>query len=328
MEEFDVIVIGTGIAGLTASLFLAKNRIKTLAIGSMLGGQMILTDKITNYPGFKQISGKELLERILDQLKDLEIDLRKGIVEKIEESNGKFLVKTNVGEFLAKAVIIASGKNPRKLNVKNEDKFFGKGLAYTSLENYEILKDKVVAIVGGGNSAFEAVFNASKFAKKVYLIHRRNWFRAFKEYQEKAKKIENLEFLTSRIVKEIRGKEKVESLLLQKVKEENGKIVELNEFEELKVDFVLVCIGFESKIDWLKDLVKVDENNQIVIDNVCRTFYPNSEKIREGIFAAGDITNTPFKQLTIAASEGTKAALQAFLYLKGIKEVKRFGIWH
>ncbi|MEM7826492.1 MAG: FAD-dependent oxidoreductase, partial [Candidatus Aenigmatarchaeota archaeon] len=172
---------------------------------------------------------------------------------------------------------------------------------------------------GGGNSALDAALLLSKIASKVYLIHRRDEFRGFEAFVEEVKKKKNVELLLSSVVREIKGEGKVGSIVVENLK--------TGEKKEIAVDGIFIEIGYEVDPSLVKDLVKLDEYNQIVVDANCRTFYPDSEKVRPGIFAAGDVTNVIFKQIVVAAGEGAKAALAAYNYLHGVEDVQMVGDW-
>ncbi len=327
MKEYELIIVGAGVAGLTSSIFALERGLKTLVISKDIGGQILLTDKITNYPGFKEISGAELVNRLFEQAKEKGIELVLEEVKGFEENDGKYIVKTDKDEYLAKAIIIASGKVPRKLDIPGEEKFFGKHLFYSFLSP-EKVKGKVVSVVGGGNTALENALRLSKYVEKVYLIHRRNWFRGFESLVEKVKQKENIEILYNSVLKEIKGNNRIEKLILGRTREENGNVVETGEKFEISSDYVVICIGFVPSSKIYKDFVKTNRFGMIVTDKLCQTFDPKTGEIKKGVFAAGDVTDTPFKQLTVAAGEGTKAALQAYLYIRGKKISGIFGSWH
>lgn len=314
--EYDVIICGGGIAGLTAGIYAMRRRMKAILITKDIGGQANLAERIENYPGFKSIAGKDLMQKIYEQARSFGLEIVFEDVQSFREEDKGYIVKTNITERKTKTIVIAMGKAPRKLRVPGEDEFVGKGVSYCATCDMPLFKDKTVAVIGGGNSALEAALLGSKFAKKVYLIHRRDKFRGFEDLVEKVKSKENVEIVFWAIPKEVRGREKVESMILEKTRrDEEGKIVGTGETFELKVDGIFVEIGFEVDPTPIKGFVKLDERNQVIITNRCETFYPNSDKIRPGVFAAGDITNTPFKQLVIAAGEGCKAVLQAYNYI-------------
>lgn len=309
--EYDVIVIGGASAGLTAAIYAARRAMKTLVITKNIGGQALETNRIENYPGFLAISGPNLMKRFQKQALRSGAEIVFDEVKELEESDSMFRVKTDTNEYMGKAIILAFGKTPKTLNVIGEKEFLGKGVSYCATCDLPLFKNKTIAVVGGGNSAFDAALYGSKITSKVYLIHRKSEFRAFEYLIESVKKRQNIEFVLNSVVKEIKGDNVVSSVVVEDV---NTK-----ETKELKVQGVFIEIGSEVKTDFIRNLVKLDENGHVVINNNCETFYPDSEKIRPGIFAAGDITITPFKQIVVSAGEGCKAALQAYNYLHKIK---------
>ncbi|MCS7106185.1 MAG: FAD-dependent oxidoreductase [Candidatus Aenigmarchaeota archaeon] len=306
---YDVIIIGGAAAGLTAGIYAARRKLKTLILTKDIGGQASLAFQVENYPGFLKIPGFELMQKFYQQAINSGAKVILEEVKEIKEKNSNYLVKTEKKEYETKTVILAFGKTPRSLNVPGEKEFIGKGVSYCAICDLPLFKNKIIAVVGGGNSALDATLNGSDIASKVYLIHRRKEFRGFEELVEKVKNKSNVELVLDSVVKEIKGKKFVESIIVKNVLTEEER--------EIKVDGVFVEIGFETNLELVKDLVKI-ENNQVVINKKCETFYPNSDRIRPGIFAAGDLTDTPFKQIITAAAEGAKAALQAYNYIKGI----------
>ncbi|MEM5882830.1 MAG: FAD-dependent oxidoreductase [Candidatus Aenigmatarchaeota archaeon] len=307
---YDVIIIGGAAAGLTAGIYAARRKLKTLILTKDIGGQASLAFQVENYPGFLKISGLELMQKFYQQAINSGAEIIFEEVLEIKEKGNNYLVKTAGKEYESKAVILAFGKTPRSLNVPGEKEFIGKGVSYCAVCDLPLFKGKTIAVIGGGNSALDAALNGSEIAKKVYLIHRRKEFRGFEELVEKVKEKKNIEFVLDSVVKEIKGKKFVEAIIVENVLTEEER--------EIKVDGVFVEIGFETKIDFVRELVKIDQNNQVMINKKCETFYPNSDKIRPGIFAAGDLTDSPFKQIITSAAEGAKAALQAYNYVKGI----------
>lgn len=309
-EIYDVIIIGAGPAGLAAGIYASRRALKTLILGKTLGGQVIATHCIENYPGFKRIVGLRLMEKMEKQVRRFEVEIVQDEVVSLKEHEGKFVVKTPEKTFESKTIILAFGKTPRSLGAPGEKRLEGEGVSYCAICDGPLYKNKTVAIVGGGNSALDAALYMSKISKKVYLIHRRDEFRGFEATVEKLKEKGDVEFVLNSNVAEFKGSKCLESILVK-----NSKT---NEAKEIKVDGVFIEIGSEVDTKLIKDLVKLDENNHIIINNVCETFHPNSDKVRHGIFAAGDVTNTPFKQIVVAAGEGAKAALQAYGHIHGV----------
>jgi thioredoxin reductase (NADPH) len=310
IKIYDVIIVGAGPAGLTAGIYASRRTLKTLVIGKTLGGQVVVSHHIENYPGFRKIAGLKLMEKMEKQVKRFGVEIIEDEVLSVKEHGDKFVVKIPEKEFETKTVIFAFGKTPRSLNVPGEKHLECKGVSYCATCDAPLYKKKIVAVIGGGNSALDGALLLSKIAKKVYLIHRRDEFRGFESTVEKLKEKKDVEFVLNSNVLEFKGSEHLESVALK-----NNKT---NEIKEIKVDGAFIEVGSDVDTRLLKDLVKLDENNHIIINNVCETFYPNNHKVRPGIFAAGDITNTPFKQIVVAASEGAKAALQTFGYIHGV----------
>ncbi|MDI6806660.1 MAG: thioredoxin-disulfide reductase [Candidatus Aenigmarchaeota archaeon] len=307
--QYDVIIVGAGPAGLTAGIYVARRKLNPLILSKNLGGQAILATSIENYPGFKNIKGIKLIKRCEKQARKFGVEIIYSEVKKIKEKDGIFLVKANDKEFEGKAVILAFGKIPRSLNVPGEERLTGKGISYCATCDLPLFKNKVIAVVGGGNSALEAALDGSRIAKKVYLVHRREKFRGFEDLVERVKRKENIKFVLNSVVKKFNGDEILKTAVVENTK--------TGEKKELEIEGVFIEIGYETKTDWIKDFVKLDEYGQIVVNWRCETFYPNSDKIRPGVFAAGDVTSVPFKQITVAVGEGCKAALQASAYLRG-----------
>lgn len=314
MKTYDVIIIGGAAAGLTAGMYAARRSLKTLIITRDIGGQAMESDSIENYPGFIKISGQELMKKFEEQAMKSGAEMVFGNVTGIMEKNKEFYVKADDVEYKSKSLILAFGKTPRNLGVPGEEEFVGKGVSYCIICDIPLYKNKTVAVVGGGNAALEGALDGGCIAKKVYLIHRRDEFKGFECLVEEVKKEKTVEFLLSHNVTEIKGNERVKSIVVKDVK--------TNKTKELAVDGVFIEIGSEVKTDFIKDLVKLDNKDHIIINNNCETYYPDKNEIRPGIFAAGDVTNVPFKQIVVSAGDGCKAALQAYNYIHG--EVKTY----
>jgi len=310
---FDVIIIGGGPAGLTAGIFATRRTLKTLIISKEFGGVVSTVPHIENYSGFKAVNGMELMKRMEEQAKasGVEIVYSQEVNEIIEEKDG-FTVKTNQKKYKSKAVILAFGKSPRHLDVPGDKEFDNKGVSYCVNCDGPLFKGEDVCVVGGGNSALDAALVMSEIAKKVYIIHRRDEFRGFESMIEKIKSKKNVEFILDSVVKEFKGDKMLRSVIIENIKTKAIK--------ELKVAGAFIEIGSEVKTDFVKKLVKTDENNHIVVNERCQTFYPNKDKVRPGIFAAGDVTNNAFKQIVVATGQGAIAALQAYNYVKGSDE--------
>ncbi len=310
-KEYDVIIVGGGPAGLTAAIYTGRKKLKTLIVTAVVGGQTILTNHIENYPGFDLVAGPELISKFERQAEKFGADLVINEVNKIIKKGKGFEVCLRTKErYHAKSVIIASGKIARKLGIPGEEEFLGKGVSTCATCDSAFFKDKVVAVVGGGNSGFEAAELLNKFAKKVYLIHRSETFRADEITVKKVKSLKNVEIVTNTIVKKINGTKFVESIDIENVVDKKKK--------NLQVDGIFIEIGYMLDTNWLKGFVKRNKYGEIIIDSRNRTS-------REGIFAAGDVSNIIFKQTVISAGEGAKAGLEAYKYVKHEEKVVD---WH
>ena len=306
---YDIIIIGSGPAGMTAGIYAARQEMKALIIGKELGGQMVWASEIENYPGFKKINSFDLINKMQEQVKHLGVEMKTDKVKKIEPffakaTEGKvdkFIIYTNKEKLEAQTVILALGLLPRRLAVSGEQELTGKGVSYCAICDSPFYKNKTVAVVGGGNSALDAAEVLSKIAKKVYLIHRREEFRGFEILVDEVKAKNNVEFVLNSKVKEIVGSQK-----LEKIKVFNNKT---KQESWLAVDGLFIEIGRIAKTDLVADLVKRDEQNQIIVDEKCQTSLA-------GMFAAGDVTPVEFKQITIACGQGTIAALAAYQYIQ------------
>ncbi len=299
MSNYDVIVVGGSCAGLTASIYANRRAMKVLVLAKDFGGQMALTMDIENYPGFKNISGPELTDKMVDQAKSLGVEIKNKTVTEIKKESDLFLVSAGEEQYLGKTVILAFGLEHRHLNVPGEKELTGRGVAYCATCDGPLFRNKTVAVIGAGNSAFDAVEYLSAICQKVYLLSRSENFRAENFIIDNVKKKENVEIKTGVEIREIKGENKVEKVILS-----NG--------EELLLNGIFVEIGYSPKTDFVKDLVKLDEFGQIVVDDEGKTSCV-------GVFGAGDVTNEKFKQMVVAAGSGAKAGLSAAKFVHGKK---------
>lgn len=293
---YDVIIIGSGMAGMTAGIYATRRELKTLIVASELGGQMAKNLDIENWPGEDHISGAILAQKMQKQVQKFGAEFKYEFVKNVVQSDKIFDVKTSSNSFQAKTVILAFGKTPRKLGVPGEDKFIGKGISYCVTCDGPFFKGKDVAIVGGGNSALDATLVMSKIATKVYLIHRRNEFRAEELTIDKVKNTANIEVITPANVIHALGQDKLEQIKL-----DNGRT--------LDVSAMFIEVGAVVDDSIVHKLVKTDDKKQIITDVNQMTSIP-------GIFAAGDLSDSPYKQLVVAAGEGAIAALSAHKYIQ------------
>lgn len=309
---YELIIIGGGPAGITAGIYAARQQIKTLLITKDFGGQMARKAvAIENYPGFKEIPGQELIQKFKDHLEKFEIDIEKDSVAKIEKVDESFKVFTEgKKQYESRAVIIASGADPRPLEVPGEKEFIGKGVSYCAVCDGPLFKDKTVSVIGGGNAGFEVALFLSKFAKKIYILEYGAEVKAEKINQEKAKKTGKIEVITSAAPQEIKGDKFVKSIVYQDLNSKKKKT--------LNVKGVFIEIGSRPATFFVKGLVKfnhlINRLDEIEIDpRTCETITP-------GLFAAGDTSDVEYKQIVIACGEGAKAALSAYKYLQKFKK--------
>lgn len=298
----DLIIIGTGPAGMTAGIYAARREMKVLIIGREVGGQMVWANEIENYPGFSKITSFELINKIKQQTLNCGVEFKEDEVKKIElTANGDFLLYTSRETFKAKTVIVAMGLSPRRLAVPGEVEFNGKGVSFCANCDGPFYKNKVVAIIGGGNSALDAAEIMSKIASKVYLIHRNENFKAFDVLLNEVKSRTNIEILLNTEVKSIEGIAKVEKI---KIINNETKIE-----REIALDGVFIEVGRIASTDLVENLVERNEKQEIITTTKGETKTP-------GLFAAGDVTNCEFKQIIIAMGQATAAALSAYQYLQ------------
>lgn len=301
---YDLIIIGGGPAGIAAGIYAVRQKLNTLLITKSFGGQITRKSVgIENYPGFEKISGFDLISKFEKHLRKHKIDIETDLVKSVKKTGKDFFILTaSKRHFQAKAVIIASGADPRPLEVPGEKKFIGRGVSYCTTCDGPLFANKKVAVVGGGNSGFEAAIFLTKWAEKVYVMEHGQAVRAEKEAQEKARKTGKVEVITSVSLKKIKGKKFVDTLVYQ-----TGKTGKVN---SLKVDGIFVEIGSQPATSFAKDLVDFNKKDEIVIDlGTMQTKTP-------GLYAAGDVSNVLSKQIVIAAGEGAKAALCASWYIQ------------
>lgn len=308
MEQlsFDTIILGGGPAGLSAAIYASRGAVSTAIVDlNMLGGQPSNYLELENYPGFQVIGGYDLMEKFEEHAD--KFGVKKFPMQEIQtvDLKNKTIV-TNEYEFKAKTIIIATGAQPMKLGVPGEKEFVGRGVSYCAVCDGAFYKNKVVAVVGGGNAAVEEAMYLTKFADKVYVIHRRNELRANKIVQERAFKNDKIEFIWDSVVKEIKGDNLVNTAVLENVK--------TKETSNLSVNGVFPYIGMTPNVENISGQLQQDARGFIVTDETMATSV-------EGVFAVGDVRTTPLRQVITAAADGAIGAVYAVKYLESLKEV-------
>jgi len=308
---YDLIIIGGGPAGITAGIYAARQKLNTLLITKDFGGQVARKAvMIENYPGFEEISGLELIQKLEKHLRKQKIDIERDEVGKVKKVKDRFLIITkSKNRFIAKAVIIASGADPRPLEVPGEKEFLGRGVSYCTVCDSPLFSNKTVAVIGGGNAGFEAALFLSKIAKKIYILEYSPKVGADEINQERVKKTGKVEVVTNAALKQIKGQKFVNSIIYQDRKTKKNIT--------LPLEGIFVEIGSQPATSFVKGLVKfnhlINRLDEIEIDpRTCQTATP-------GLFAAGDVTDVKDKQIVIAAGEGAKAALSVYQYLQKLK---------
>ncbi|WP_350344184.1 thioredoxin-disulfide reductase [Proteinivorax tanatarense] len=299
---YDVIIVGAGPAGLTAAIYTARAELKTMLIEkSAPGGQAATTDTIENYPGIETVSGPDLAMNMYTQATNLGVEISMDEIVDLKLDGDIKVIATESGEFKARTVIWATGVQPRKLEVEGEQKFTSRGVSYCATCDGALYKNKIVAVVGGGDSAIEEAIFLTRFAKKVYVIHRRDKLRATKFVQNKAFKNEKIEFLYDSIVKEIAGNNKVGNLIYENVKTKQQEVLE--------VDGIFVYIGNIPNTRLLHGQVNLTPGGFVEAKNGVETNI-------NGVFSAGDVNDKYLRQVVTATADGAVAAVKAQHYIE------------
>lgn len=307
MKKYDAVVIGGGPAGMTAALYFLRSGIRLAFIEKLAhGGQMLMTERIDNYPAFPGGAfSYELADRMLEQLKEYANSTYTYLndeVKALEPGQGEHRILVGDEWIAVRSVVICSGARYRKLGLPNEKRLTGRGVSYCALCDGNFFRDQVVAVIGGGNSALEEALYLTRLVKKLYLIHRREDFRGAKCYQDKCIINPKIEILRSFMVEDILGEDRVEKIRLRDLKRDQTRTIE--------VDGVFVFIGFEPVHGFLPEGLQLDRSGFIVTDQECRTSIP-------GIFAAGDVRSKLCRQVSTAVGDGATAATAAMSYLEG-----------
>ncbi|MFN4337133.1 MAG: NAD(P)/FAD-dependent oxidoreductase [Candidatus Nitrosocaldus sp.] len=295
----DIIVVGGGIAGLSAALFIARQGSDVLVLSQDLGGQLNLIPRLENYPGLILTSGELLARTLEQQVLTFGGKIRYERVEKVDAIDDGFKVISNEREYACKALILALGKVPRELGVEGERRFLGRGLTYATKSEAPFYQGRVVATTGVGNYLVESALLLSRFARKVYVIYRTSKMAGDKEMITALESKDNIEYVPNSEVIALDGDERLKSIT---VRDQSGD-------KRLDVDCLFVEMGYKVYIEFVKHLVRVNQRGEIEVNEYCETSY-------KGIFAAGDATSVPYKQVIVAAGEGAKAAISAYNYLQ------------
>jgi thioredoxin reductase (NADPH) len=308
--SYDVLVVGGASAGLTAAMYASRQSLKTLVITKDIGGQALLTNAIENYPPFEHIGGFELMQKFEQQARNFGAEFAyEEVLSITHHEGGGFMIKTNNKdkEYSGYVLILAFGKTPRDLNVKGEKELNGRGVSYCAVCDGPFFKNKKVAIVGPGDPALEAALYLKELASQLYIIHSTDKPVGSEESIDLLQNKDNnhkISFISNSIVKSINGNSKVESLTLYNSKTKSES--------KLDVDGIFVEMGYVARTDIVKDVVKLNDNKEIIVDKHCGTS-------AKGIFAAGDVTDVPYKQAIISAGQGAVAALSAYNYIQRLK---------
>ena len=293
---YDVIIIGAGPAGLTAAIYLGRAGKKLLILEkNVYGGQIVNSKEVENYPAISKISGFEFSNNLYNQAKNFGAELKYETVVNLTKDKE---VTTNRGKYQAKSIIIATGLSNRTLEIDGVDSFIGRGISYCATCDGNFFKDKVVAVVGGGNTALEDAIFLSNICKKVYIVHRRTTFRGEKILQDILNKKENVEFVLNSNVVKINGNELLESIIINTNNEE----------KELQIDGLFLAIGQIPNNSYI-DIIDLDEKGYAIANEDCKTNI-------DGIYVAGDFRTKKVRQLVTAASDGATAAINAIEYIE------------
>ena len=301
-ETYDIAIIGGGCAGLASAMYAGRFNMKTLVLsGDLIGGTITLTDTVENYPGFKKISGLELAKAIKEHALEYEIDLKEETLISVERQKDLFFIKTNENkEYYSKTVLFATGTKFKKLEIKGEDEFLNNGVHYCALCDGFIYKDKVVCVVGGSDSAAKEALLLTQYAKKVYIVYRGDKIRPEPIYFKRIQKNKKIEIINKTNIIQIIGNKNVNKVLLDNLYK--GE-------KELLLDAVFVAVGHIPLSEHAKHLgVKTNKENEIIIDRESKTNI-------KGVFAAGDVVNTKFKQAIVGVGEGVVGVYSAYTYV-------------
>ena len=304
--DYDLVIIGSGPAGLTAAIYAARARLNVLVLEKVApGGQILVTDWIENFPGFPEgISGADLVMKMTEQVRRFGVEIETNEVLALDFSEDMKKLTLNDRTISTKTVIIATGASPRKLGIPGEEDFFGKGVSACATCDAPFYRDKVVAAVGGGDTAVQESIYLTRFVKKVYLIHRRNELRATRILQERAFANDKIEIVWDSVPTSVNGSIfGVESISIKNVK--------TDEASDLSVDGCFIWVGISPNTGFIKDALEVDKSGFIVANAKMETSVP-------GVYAAGDVRNTPLRQVATAVGDSAIAAFEAANYIENL----------
>jgi len=303
LQEFEIVIVGAGPAGLSAGMYVARQNVSCLIISKDLGGQMNLIPKLENYPGTIMSSGQILAKTLETQYLSFKGELVYDTVEKIDESEGSFKIKTTRSEYKAKAIVLAPGKVPNMLGVENESEYFNKGIHYCTKCDAPFYQGRTTASIGVGSYLVESGLLLSRMASKMYLILKGSKLAGDKDLVTTLENNKNIEIITRSSVKSISGNSALQQII----------IVDSTGAEKvLDVDALFIELGSKINLDYVKHLVKINTKGEIEIESGGMTSHP-------AIFAAGDATTIPYKQIIVACGDGSNAGLSAFNYLEKLK---------
>ncbi len=301
---YDLVIVGGGPGGMSAGIYSARQKLKTLLITKSFGGQMVeKAVDIENYPGFEKIPGFELIAKMEEQMRKKGVEVLDDEIVQIKKDKDVFVFSTKTSkEIEGKTAIIATGSEPRKLNVPGEKEFLGKGVSYCATCDGPLFGNKTIAIVGGGYAGFETALFMTAYAKKIYVLEYGSEIKAGKDVEDKASETGRIEVITSAQVKEIKGKDFVSQLSYIDLKTSQEKT--------LDVEGIFVQVGYQPATSFLEGFVQMNEKKEIIVN------FENLETSVPGLFAIGDVNNGKAKQIIISCGQGARAAISAYEYIK------------
>lgn len=302
-QIYDVVIAGAGPAGLSAGIYTGRALLRTLILDKGVpGGQILLTDKIENYPGFSEsVSSFSLADKFKSQAVKFGCEINQEEIKKIEREKDVWVIATAENKYSARVVIVATGSSHRKLDVPGESEFTGKGVSYCATCDAAFFRDKVVAVIGGGSYALTEALFLTKFAKMVHIIHRREHLRAEKLLQKRTKENKKINLALNSVVTEIKGDQKVQKANILNIKNKDKF--------EINLDGIFVSIGMVPNTNIVKGLVDLNEKGEVIVGK-------NMETSKQGIFAAGDVTDTCSNQVATAVGAGVEAGLAVNKYIE------------